>query len=127
MTTNFITPPDFVDDPNYTILIVDADPADVETLAYLCAGHDEAFNVYLYRADMDNDLWLNQAADRADTIIVNTIDNKLSSIKDHFIDFPKTYHYGPKHFLHSARRCSTLLEYFVIRANDRKHQTTGPL
>ena len=127
MTTNFITPPDFVDDPNYTILIVDADPVDVETLAYLCAGHDEAFNVYLYRADMDHDLWLNQAADRADTIIVNTIDNKLSSTKDHFIDFPKTYHYGPKHFLHSARRCSTLLEYFVIRANDRKHQTTGPL
>lgn len=127
MTTNFITPPDFVEDPNHTILLIDADPVDVETLAYLCAGHEEAFNIYLYREDMNDDLWLNQAADRADTIIVNTVDNKLSGIKDNFIDFQRTYYYGPKHFLHSTRQCSTLLDYFVIRANDRKHQTPSPL
>jgi hypothetical protein len=33
MISNFITPPDFVDDDQHTITIIDADPVDVETLA----------------------------------------------------------------------------------------------
>ena len=123
MTTNFITPPDFVDDPNHNILLVDTDPVDVETLAFLCAGHDESFNVYLYKADMEQVDWLNAAVERADAVIVNTDINDFSPIKDKLVDLTKTYYYGPKNFLNSTRKHATVLEYFINRANDRKHST----
>lgn len=123
MTTNFITPPDFVEDPNHNILLVDVDPVDVETLAFLCANHDESFNVYLYKEDTNNVEWLNQAALLADAIIVNTIETGLSSIKDRFVDAPKTYHYGPKNFLNNSRRHNSVLDYFIQRANERKQSS----
>jgi hypothetical protein len=127
MTTNFITPPDFVEDKNHTILLIDVDPVDVETLAYLCAGHDESFNVYLYKQDLNNLEWLSDAAHIADTILINTEANSLSTIKDGYVDLLKSYHYGSKHFLNNPRHISGILEYFVNRSNDRKQHSTHPL
>lgn len=126
MTTNFITPPDFVTDPNHTVLLVDVDPADVETLAFLCANHEEAFNVYLYKEDMDDTLYLNRCAERADAVIINTVDNSISHLKEHLALQGNSYYYGPKTFIQNPRKCQTVLDYFINRANERK-QSTNPL
>lgn len=126
MTTNFITPPDFVDDPNHSILLIDVDPVDVETLAFLCAGHDEAFNVYLYNEDLDDINWLTRAAGQVDAIVVNTTNNSLSPIKDLFVGSPKSYHYGQKNFLNNDRKYNNVLEYFIKRAHERNN-STNPL
>ena len=123
MATNFITLPDFVDEPHFNILLVDVDASDIENLAYLCSNHDESFNVYLYHVDHNDTLYLNRCADRANAIIVNTTDNSLSSIKDHFIDMPKTWYYGPKNFLNNPRRINNVVDFFIERANERKHST----
>ena len=127
MTTNFITPPDFVEDSQHTILLIDVDPVDVETLAHLCANHDEPFNVYLYKADMNNLKWMGDAAYRSDIIIINTIENELSPEKDPLVDLLKTHHYGQKNFLNNSRKLHNIYEYFVNRANERKSDTTNPL
>lgn len=127
MTTNIITPPDFVKDPNHTILLIDVDPVEVETLAHLCATHDEAFNIYLYKADMNDTPWLSDVAHIADVIIVNTESNDLSALKDGYVDLLKTYHFGEKNFLGNPRRIANILEYFVNRANDRKQHATDSL
>lgn len=118
-TTNFITPPDFVDDKQHTILLIDVDPVDVETLAYLCGGHNESFNIYLYKADMLNLAWLDEAAAKSDAIIINTVENDLSRIKDAYATKENAYHYGPKHFLNNKRQQNTVLDYFVNRAHDQ--------
>lgn len=121
MTTNFITPPDFVNDPNHSILLIDASPVDVETLAFLCAGHNESFNVYLYQAEMQDVEWLNTAASKSDAIIINTEETSISATKDMLCGLPTAYHYGPKNFLNTDRTHSSVLDYFITRANDRKH------
>jgi hypothetical protein len=125
-TTNFITPPDFVDEPNHTILLIDVDPVDVETLAFLCGSHSESFNVYLYKEDLNNTSWLEEAAKRADTIILNTIENGLSDLKKLYALRETAYHYGPVQY-NAQRNHQTVLDYFVIRANDKSTNTTGTL
>ena len=119
-TTNFITPPDFVDEKNHTILLIDVDPVDVETLAFLCGSHNESFNVYLYKEDLNNLPWLAEAVTKADAIIVNTIPNHLSSIKDAYATYENAWHYGPKQFLKNTRKLNAAIEYFVNRANEQK-------
>lgn len=127
MTTNFITPPDFVEDSQHTVLLIDVDPVDVETLAHLCATHDESFNVYLYKEEFEDKQWMGNAAYRADVIIINTIENGLSPEKDAFVNLIKTYHYGPKNFLNNNRKLQNIYDYFVNRANERKPDTTDTL
>lgn len=127
MTTNFVTPPDFVDDPNHTVLLIDADPVDAETLAHLCAGHDEAFNIYLYKADMHQLSWLDIAVLKADVILINSEENNISPIKDKIATLSKSFHYGPKHFLNNTRTIANVYEYFIKRSNERKSQTSNTL
>ena len=45
--SNFITPPDFVDDELQTITVVDATPDDLQLLGKMTQEHDECFNIYL--------------------------------------------------------------------------------
>ncbi len=124
MSTNFVTAPDFVNENNFTVLLVDASADEVEMLAYLCGNHEESFNIYLYREDHSDLLYLNRCADRADAIIVNTEENGLSTTKDHFVDMPKTWYYGPKNFLGNPRRINNVIEFFINRANERKQSTS---
>jgi hypothetical protein len=123
MISNFITPPDFVDDDLHTVTIIDADPVDVETLAVLCSGHNESFNVYLYKADMNNNKWLEDAVNRSHAIIVNTEESELSGIKDRLCTKPNSYYYGSKNFLGNPNRINNVLDYFYQRANERQHST----
>lgn len=127
MTTNFITPPDYVEDRQHTLLLIDVEPSDVETLAHLCATHDESFNVYLYKEDLNDLKWMRDVAYRADAIIINTVQTGISNDKDMLVDLTKSYHYGPKNFLNNNRKLSSVYEYFVNRAHERKSDTTNPL
>ena len=121
MTTNIITEPDYVDDQNHTVLLVDIATNDIETLAFLCSNHDEEFNLYCYQEPMNNVEWLKSVALRADAIIVNTEINALSPLKDRLVDSPKAYYYGPKNFFNNNRKYNNVLDYFIQRANERKH------
>lgn len=114
-------------DNQHTILLIDVDPVDVETLAHLCANHDEPFNVYLFKEGFEDTKWVGEVAYKADTIIVNTIENSITPIKDQYIGLQKTYYYGPKNFLNNERKLSNVYEYFVNRAHDRKSEPTNPL
>ena len=93
MTTNFITPPDFVDNENDNVLIVDASVTDIESVAILLSTHPRSFNIYLFRADMDARSWLDKAVDIADTIIVNTDPTDLSLFKSRLLSLPNTQYY----------------------------------
>lgn len=120
MTTNIISPPDFVDYPNHTVLLVDTSYEDLELLAHLCSVHEENFNIYWYPAGANNLDWMNAVAYRADVILVSTEPNEFSFIKDRMAVLDKAYHYGPKNFLNNNRKLDSLLNYFIQRANERK-------
>jgi hypothetical protein len=127
MTSNFITPPDFVDDEQHTVTIIDASPVDVETLAILCSGNDESFNVYLYKYDLDNLEWLDAAVARSHVLIVNTEETTISSVKDRLAALPQAYYYGPKNFLANANKINNILDYFSQRANERQQHAADTL
>jgi hypothetical protein len=54
MHTNFITPPDIIE----SILIVDATDEEIYAVGLACENADKPYNVYMYKAEMDNLPWL---------------------------------------------------------------------
>ena len=127
MTTNFVTPPDFINDPNYSILLIDVDTVDIETLAIVCSNYQEEFNIYVYNDTMNDLAWLTKAVAVADSIIINTIENPLSYIKDPLTDLAKSYYYGPKNFLNNNRNYKSVFDFFVNRLHERNNQSTNSL
>lgn len=115
--SNIITPPDFADDEEGTItavLLIDPAWREVENLALILKSSTRAFNVYVYRADMNNLQWLDQAAAKVQNIIINTVQNDISVHKDKLAILPKAVHYGEKRFLMSLdRRVNSIFDYFV--------------
>jgi hypothetical protein len=77
--------------------------------------------VYLYKEDLHNVPWLDIVAAKADAIVINTIPNTISTIKEAYALKPNAYHYGPKDL--GSRRHVTVLDYFVNRANELKSVT----
>ena len=113
MYSNFITPPDFlVDDERHTVVIVDADWPEIEALALFCKNSKKYYNVHVYRAEMDNELWLVEQAEKAEIIIVNTVDTAVSAVKDRLIEQPTAHYYGPKTFLSSGRKIHAPVDFF---------------
>lgn len=123
MHSNFVTPPDFVSDPLHTILLVDATPEELERVAMICKVIGTDFNVYAYRADMQNVEWLLEAALRADVIIVNTDPSDCSTLKDRLANRPNAYYYGSKNFLDNDRRIGNPQEYIIKYVGQ---QSTAP-
>lgn len=109
--SNFITPPDFVDDDFPTVTIVDAIPDDIEMLGRMAKEHHESFNFYLYHQGMNDKDWLNEAIARSTAVIVNTndFDNEELCVKDN------VYYYGPKVYVSEANKVHTLFDYFALR------------
>jgi hypothetical protein len=70
MYSNFITPPDFVDDNLHTVTVINASTEEIASLARMCQTNDEMFNVYLYHNGMKNTAWLQEAIDRSETVII---------------------------------------------------------
>lgn len=112
MHSNFVTPPDFVNEPLHTILLVDASWEDLERVAMLCKSVGTDFNVYAYHSGMGNTEWMLEAALKSDAIIVNTEPTESSAVKDRLVDRPNAYHYGPKNFLNN-RRVGNPQEYII--------------
>jgi len=67
MHSNFITPPDLVE----SILIIDADQAQIESCALACRDAEVPYNVYFYTMAMDDLPWLDKVVDRVDVVLVN--------------------------------------------------------
>jgi hypothetical protein len=118
--SNFVTPPDFVDEPKHTVLLIDVFDDHVQSLGKFCKHTTAEFNVYLYNANMDDMTWFSQAVDRADVIIVNTVPNQFSPLKDIIAESPKAYYYGPKDNLKNTRRINNPIDYFIEHADTSK-------
>lgn len=111
--SNFITPPDFVEDEKHTVVLIDVDKQDIQNIAEWAQTAEQAYNIYIFDHSMDNADWLLQTLDRAQACIVNTVPTVLSPGKDKLAEQGKAYYYGPKNFLASKARIESPLEYFV--------------
>ena len=110
---NFVTPPDFVDNDFPSVLIVDADWNDVESIALWCKTASVNLNVYVYSDIMLDEEWLSQAMNKCDTIVVNMANSAVDHIKKHMIKSTKTWYYGDKTFLGNNKKINLPVDYFV--------------
>jgi hypothetical protein len=113
MHSNLITPPDFVDEPMLSVLIVEPTPIEVENIAYWCRTADRSWNIYIYMNDMNNQDWLEQAIERADYLLVNNADSPLSLVKNILLKNTRSWHWGPKDIIGNDRKINDPLEFFV--------------
>lgn len=110
MYSNFITPPDFVDQKLPNITVINATTDEVELLARMCEHSDEFYNIYLYRTEMNNDTWLQQAVDLSDAVILNTNSGQYRDLC--LLD--KTFYYGSDRFLENPKKIESPLHYFAL-------------
>lgn len=116
MHSNFITPPDFVDEDLPNVVIVNATDEQIELLAHMCANNDEQYNMYLYHSGMKDTDWLKSAIERSSAVILHTIDPELDAVC--FTD--KTYYYGERAIISDAKEVSSPLHYFSLRKDNTK-------
>lgn len=109
--SNFITPPDFVEDEFHTVTVVDAAPADVQLLGQIAKGTDKAYNVYLYHQGMDDKDWLGNAMEKSDAVIVNTADPYHN---EDLCKNSNVYYYGPKTYITDANKVESPFDYFAL-------------
>ena len=113
MPSNVITPPDFIENENINILIIDADLTDVENITLFLQTSFKFYNVYLYRDIMLDATWLEKAVNLADTIIVNTEESDCTAQKNQLIKDTRTWYYGPRQFLGNPQKLSSPIDFFV--------------
>lgn len=106
--SNFITPPDFVNDKLHTVTIIDATPEEVILLGKFCQYSEQCFNIYLYRLEMQNFDWLEKAILLSDAIIINNERDDFTN----YLKLDKVYYYGTKNYLSPAHKVNNLLQYF---------------
>jgi hypothetical protein len=112
--SNFITPPDSLTEAErHTVLIVDSDWPEIEAVALFCKESKKFYNVHVYRAEMDNEVWLVEQAEKSEFVIINTVDTAASKIKDRLVEQPNAFYYGPKNFLTNDRKLGAPVEFFV--------------
>jgi hypothetical protein len=111
--SNFITPPDFVQDQFHTVTVVNATLEEVELLGRMCKGSDDQFNIYLYRSEMNDTEWLDRAVELSDAVIVNT--STRDPVADQLCTLDKTYYYGPHTFMTESIKVDTVFQYFAVR------------
>jgi hypothetical protein len=111
--SNFITPPDFVDNDFPSVLIVDADWNDVESVALWCKTAPINLNIYVYSDIMLDEEWLMDAMNRCQIILVNMATSAVDHMKKHMIKSDKTWYYGDKTFLGNKNKISLPIDYFV--------------
>lgn len=111
--SNFITPPDFVNEKKHTVFIMDADWNEVENIALWCQNVDTYFNVYLYEDIMCEEEWAVKAVELADAIIINSRNGTADAMKGLFLKLDKVWYYGQKNYLRTDNRLDSPLDYFV--------------
>ena len=111
--SNIVTPPDFVSGKALTVIIIDPEPTEIEDVAFYLKTAKHPYNVYVYRSDMNNEKWLKKALTKTTHIIVNTINNESSVLKDKLAVHKDTFYYGPKNFLMNKNRIEKPIDYFI--------------
>jgi len=111
MHSNFITPPDFVDEPLVTVTVVNATLDEVELLARMCENTDPQYNIYLYRSEMNDSEWLQKAIELSEAVIVNATTPDFDDI----CDLEKSFYYGDRDIISRATKIPTVLHYFTFK------------
>lgn len=111
MYSNFITPPDFVNEEKHTVTVVNATEDDVEMLGRMAQVSDEEYNIYLYHNGMNDTTWLDSAINLSDAIVVNI--NQPGW--DHICNNNKTYYYGDRTLLSPSLKITSAVDYFALR------------
>lgn len=112
--SNVITPPDFVRNNFKSVLLVDPTPEELEAVVVFCSGSKQDLNIYVYLEDMKDTTWLLNAASISSTVIVNTVPNSISMLKDRISTTEKSYYYGPRNFLMNPRRVRAPVEVLAL-------------
>jgi hypothetical protein len=112
--SNFITPPDFVDDDSRpSVIVIDAAWDDIEVLALWCKTADRSYNIYIYSDVMLDEEWLVNSINRCQYVILNTEDSDVTHIKNKLIKAPNCWYYGPKKFLANSQRINRPIDWFL--------------
>ena len=111
--SNIVTPPDLVSESKHTVLVIDATNDEVNALGRYLKESSQPFNVYLYNQAMDDLEWMALVGDRAHAIVIHSIENEFSEVKEKLIDLPNCYYYGPKSFNGSNRQITGPIDYFT--------------
>lgn len=113
--SNLITPPDFIErSSRHSVLLIDPDWSEVETLALFLKTSKNSFDVYVYReTEMNDQGWLLKAETIVDAIVINTNPTDISVIKDKFAVKANAWYYGGKNFLTNKHRIEQPVDYFV--------------
>ena len=113
MYSNYITTPDFVDNDLYTVLLIEPTVDEIADVAMVCKNVGTDFNVYIFNDSKDEYDWLEEAFNRSDKVIINTVSSETSTVKDKLVAHPKAIHYGPKRFFDNNRRVNVPVEFFI--------------
>lgn len=111
--SNFVTPPDFVEDQFPSVLIIDADWNDIDNLALWCKTAPVNLNIYIYSDIMLNELWLAEAINSVDTVIMNTANSAIDHVKKELLKASNVWYYGDKSFLANKQKIQSPLDYFI--------------
>ena len=111
--SNFVTPPDFVNESKPNVLLIDVPGSQIQSLGMYLMTCECYFNIYLYNHEMGVPEWFGDARNRADAIIVNTEPNIFSTTKDMLAELPIAWYYGPKAFLRNTQQINTPIDYFT--------------
>jgi hypothetical protein len=111
--SNIITPPDFVDYKGRVVVMIDPEWTEVEDVAFYLKTSKHQYNVYVYRDEMGDQEWLNQAVAKTTHIIVNTVGNDTSPLKDKIASRKESFYYGPKNFLMNENKIDRPIDYFL--------------
>jgi hypothetical protein len=110
MYSNFITPPDFVDEDYETITVINALSDEIVLLANFCKNANKSYNVYLYNSEMKNEKWLSEAILKSKHIILNDIDPTL----EYLCSKETTFYYGTKTYLSPAHKINFIMDFFKL-------------
>lgn len=120
----FITPPDFVDNCNKNILLIDVADIYVQSIMQLCQTTLDSLNVYLYHCDMESNesykAWINKAVELSDAIILDPTESDLSPLKNSLRKLNKTYVYGANVDCDDVNVLTLPTQYFTEELNVRK-------
>lgn len=117
--SNFVTPPDFVDELKHTVLMVNADESDIQALAIFCKNAVAYFNIYFYNYTMNDPVWFKQALARADAVVVNYSADMPNEDAILLFGSSNTWYYGPAEVAGSAHYVNNPLEYFIKYVENR--------
>lgn len=111
--SKLVTPPDVVKGRAYSVVVIDPTLEEVDDLALFLQYSERQFNVYLYRAEMNDEEWLNKVVEKSNTVIVNTVNTVCSEIKDRLVVNPKNFYYGQKKFIMNTNKIEKPIDFFA--------------